>query len=81
MSLFSTGLLAEPMAYQTESGIEFIPLVRTFYEGDDNINKAEESGNVESVNIWGIEPSLLARIERNRYRADILYKLKAGFSS
>ncbi len=81
LSLFSTDLLAEPMAYQTESGIELIPLVKTFYEGDDNINKAEKSGNVESVNIWGIEPSLLARIERNRYRADILYKLKAGFSS
>ncbi|NMR94884.1 capsular biosynthesis protein, partial [Vibrio parahaemolyticus] len=35
LSLFSTDLLAEPMAYQTESGIELIPLVKTFYEGDD----------------------------------------------
>ncbi|WP_420604940.1 outer membrane beta-barrel protein [Vibrio parahaemolyticus] len=81
LALSSTAALAEPMAYQTESGIEFIPLVKAFYEGDDNINKAEKSQDIESVNIWGLEPSLLARIERNQYRADIQYKLKAGFSS
>lgn len=81
LALCSTTAFAEPMAYQTESGIEFIPLVKAFYEGDDNINKAEKSQDIESVNIWGLEPSLLARIERNQYRADIQYKLKAGFSS
>lgn len=71
--------LAEPMAYTTESGIEFIPEVKAFYQGDDNVNKDEE--NAKSNNTWGVEPSLLARIERNQYRANLMYKLKAGFSS
>ncbi|MFN1548077.1 outer membrane beta-barrel protein [Vibrio natriegens] len=71
--------LAEPMAYTTGSGIEFIPQVKAFYEGDDNVNKDEE--NAKSNNTWGVEPSLLARIERNQYRANLMYKLKAGFSS
>ena len=72
-------VLADPMAYTTESGIELIPQVKAFYEGDDNVNKDEE--DAQSVNIWGIEPSLLVRIERNQYQASLTYKLKAGFSS
>lgn len=79
LAFWSTFSVAEPMAVTTESGIEFIPQVNVFYEGDDNVNKDEE--NAKSINIWGVEPSLLARIERNQYRANILYKLKAGFSS
>ncbi len=71
--------MAEPMAYTTDSGIEFIPQVKAFYEGDDNVNKDED--NAKSINTWGVEPSLLARIERNQYRANLRYKLKAGFSS
>ncbi|WP_445285764.1 outer membrane beta-barrel protein [Vibrio sp. AND4] len=77
----SATTLAEPMAYKTESGIEFIPSLGLFYEGDDNINKAEREENLESTNIWGVEPALLAKIERNQYRANLLYKLSAGFSS
>ncbi|MGR5397163.1 outer membrane beta-barrel protein [Vibrio harveyi] len=79
--LSSAASMAEPMAYRTESGIEFIPTVGVFYEGNDNIVKADQGENVESVNIWGVEPSLLTKIERNQYRADLLYKLSAGFSS
>ncbi len=71
--------LAEPMAYTTESGIELVPQVKAFYEGDDNVNRDED--NAQSVNIWGVEPSLLARIERNQYQSNLIYKLKAGFSS
>ncbi len=73
--LSSAASMAEPMAYRTESGIEFIPTVGVFYEGNDNIAKADQGENVESVNIWGVEPSLLTKIERNQYRADLLYKL------
>lgn len=70
---------AEPMAYTTESGIELVPQATAFYENDDNVNRDEN--NPESTNIWGIEPSLVARIERNQYKANLSYKLKAGFSS
>lgn len=79
LTCWSTFCLAEPMAFTTESGIEFIPQVKTFYEGDDNVNRDEE--NAKSIDTWGVEPSLIARIERNQYRANLSYKLKAGFSS
>ena len=81
IAMSSASVMAEPMAYKTDSGIEFIPTLGVFYEGDDNINKADRGENIESVNIWGIEPALLAKIERNQYRANVLYKLSAGFSS
>ena len=81
IALASLSANADPMAYKTDSGIEFIPTLGVFYEGDDNINKADRGENIESVNIWGVEPALLAKIERNQYRANILYKLSAGFSS
>ncbi|MGP8306056.1 outer membrane beta-barrel protein [Vibrio sp. YIC-376] len=79
LAFWSSFSIAEPMAVTTESGIEFIPQIKAFYEGDDNVNKDEE--NAKSINIWGFEPSLLARIGRNQYRANLFYKLKAGFSS
>ncbi|WP_045404727.1 outer membrane beta-barrel protein [Vibrio jasicida] len=81
VTLISAVASAEPMAYKTDSGIELIPTVGLFYEGNDNINKADSGENIESVNIWGVEPALLAKIERNQYRANLLYKLSAGFSS
>ncbi|WP_045496392.1 outer membrane beta-barrel protein [Vibrio hyugaensis] len=81
IALGSASVSAEPMAYKTDSGIEFIPVLGVFYEGNDNINKADSGENIESVNIWGVEPALLAKIERNQYRANLLYKLSAGFSS
>ncbi len=79
--LISTSAFAEPMAYQTDSGIEFIPQVKTFYEGNDNISKTEDAKGINSIYTWGIEPSLLTKIERSQYQAQMLYKLKAGFSS
>ncbi len=79
--LVSASAFAEPMSYQTESGIEFVPTVKSFYEGNDNISKTENANGTSSVNIWGIEPSLLTKIERNQYRAHLLYKSKVGFSS
>ncbi len=74
-------VFAEPMSYTTESGIEFIPQVKAFYEGNDNISKTQDANGINSVNTWGIEPSLLTKIERNQYQAQLVYKLKAGFSS
>ncbi len=71
--------MAEPMPYTTESGIEFIPQVKAFYERNDNVDKNENSP--KSINLWGVEPSLLTRVERNQYRTDVLYRLKSGFSS
>ena len=75
IAMSSASVLAEPMAYKTDSGIEFIPTLGVFYEGNDNINKADRGENIESVNIWGIEPALLAKIERNQYRANLLLSL------
>ncbi|MCG6302317.1 hypothetical protein K6U45_21275 [Vibrio vulnificus] len=61
----------EPLALSTESGIEFIPTLHTYYRFDDNIAKQEaDSSHVSTI---GVKPALLARIDRNQYKADSTY--------
>ncbi|MCA3938816.1 outer membrane beta-barrel protein [Vibrio vulnificus] len=82
---FALGLLpvwvgaVEPLAFTTESGIEFIPTLHTYYRFDDNIAKQEaESSHVSTI---GVKPALLARIDRNQYKADFIYVADFGRSS
>lgn len=75
----ASAMAVEPLAYQTENGIDIIPTVKASVGHDDNVRRTEN--NPVSSPFYALSPKVIAQLETDRGAYQFDYRLDAVWFS